>query len=326
MRILGLSLPWFRSQHDKTSEVSYVVEDIGDCIWAVSTRKLFSTYAGSCLRVRRVSDNAEQDIGFVNDSLDTGAIASFCGASECVAMTWYGQAPNGIGCEQTFGDNRQPLVYDGSSTYTSGGRPALFFRGDQASTSLNDNYDTTNLDVPQLTDDPGSTNRPWLLYVVFQALTFTDLTTGAALAAQSNNIIKFGTTSNNPAANHLFMFLLRPETDHLWLDMNDASYNPVVLSDPWTEDSAYLLARHNMDLTPNNEFYWKDVIVASGAATATDDLPWANLTQITVAFEPSRDVRNFHGYISEIVMFDGDKDSSITDIQNYIEGYYTIDP
>jgi len=38
---------------------------------AYSLRKLRSAYTGSAIRVRRSSDSTEQDIGFVNNELDT---------------------------------------------------------------------------------------------------------------------------------------------------------------------------------------------------------------------------------------------------------------
>lgn len=47
---------------------------------AYSMRKLKSDYAGSAIRVRRTRDNAEQDIGFVNNQLDTASLQSFVGS------------------------------------------------------------------------------------------------------------------------------------------------------------------------------------------------------------------------------------------------------
>jgi hypothetical protein len=46
---------------------------------AYSFRKLSNYYAGSSIRVRRSSDNAEQDIGFAGKNLDTTSLASFAG-------------------------------------------------------------------------------------------------------------------------------------------------------------------------------------------------------------------------------------------------------
>ena len=57
-----------------------------------SVRKLSSTYSGYCLKVRRSSDNAEQDIGFVNNELDTVAMKIFVGANSAYVTKWYNQA------------------------------------------------------------------------------------------------------------------------------------------------------------------------------------------------------------------------------------------
>lgn len=58
-----------------------------------SVRKLRAAYAGASMRVRRSSDNTEQDIGFDgNGDLDTAALLSFCGAGDGFVRTWYDQA------------------------------------------------------------------------------------------------------------------------------------------------------------------------------------------------------------------------------------------
>jgi hypothetical protein len=46
---------------------------------AYSLRQLSSTYTGSAIRVRRSSDNAEQDISFVENDLDTASMLDFVG-------------------------------------------------------------------------------------------------------------------------------------------------------------------------------------------------------------------------------------------------------
>jgi len=54
---------------------------------AYSLRKLRNTYIGSAIRVRRSSDNTETDIGFVNDTLDTGSLNNFVGSQNLLAFT-----------------------------------------------------------------------------------------------------------------------------------------------------------------------------------------------------------------------------------------------
>lgn len=91
---------------------------------AYSVRLLSSTYFGSCLRVRRDSDNAEQDIGFVAGWLDEGAITTFCGASNGYVVTWYDQSEGGYDAIMTT-STRQPQIYNGSVILTDNGKPSL---------------------------------------------------------------------------------------------------------------------------------------------------------------------------------------------------------
>jgi len=56
---------------------------------AYSLRKLRTAFMGSAIRVRRSSDNTEQDIGFVNNELDTSSLTTFCGAGNGFVTTWY---------------------------------------------------------------------------------------------------------------------------------------------------------------------------------------------------------------------------------------------
>lgn len=56
------------------------------------SRKLRTAYSGSALRVRRSSDNAEQDIGFSSNLLDESALTTFCGAGDGFIVTVYDQS------------------------------------------------------------------------------------------------------------------------------------------------------------------------------------------------------------------------------------------
>lgn len=74
---------------------------------AYGFRKLRSAYTGAAIRVRRSSDNAEQDIGFVGNSLDTAALTSFVGVSTAYLVTKYDQSTNGNNATQAT-TTRQP--------------------------------------------------------------------------------------------------------------------------------------------------------------------------------------------------------------------------
>lgn len=87
--------------------------------------KLRSTYVGSCMRVRRFSDNAETDIGFLNDYLDTAAIISFAGLGGTAFVTkWYNQVSGGVDAFQATA-NLQPYIYDTGVITTVGSVNAL---------------------------------------------------------------------------------------------------------------------------------------------------------------------------------------------------------
>jgi hypothetical protein len=73
------------------------------------------TYTGDCIRVRRASDNTEQDIGFDgNGDLDTSALTSFCTGTNCFIRTWYDQSGQGNNFTQTTTAS-QPKIYDSST-------------------------------------------------------------------------------------------------------------------------------------------------------------------------------------------------------------------
>lgn len=56
-----------------------------------SFRKTNPSYSGPCIRVRRSSDNTEQDIGWSGDLLDETALLSFVGSNNAFIRTWYDQ-------------------------------------------------------------------------------------------------------------------------------------------------------------------------------------------------------------------------------------------
>jgi hypothetical protein len=94
-----------------------------------SLRKLRSAYTGDAIRVRRDNDNAEQDIGFVNNELDTASLLAFVGANNGFVTTWYDQSGNGHDATQTNAAE-QPKIYDSiTGVVLDNGKPALDFDG-----------------------------------------------------------------------------------------------------------------------------------------------------------------------------------------------------
>jgi trimeric autotransporter adhesin len=95
---------------------------------AYSLRRLYASYTGAAIRVRRSSDNAERDIGFIGEHLDVLALLVFVGNGSGFVTTWYDQSGNGRHATQATAAN-QPLIVINGVVETQNGRPALFFDG-----------------------------------------------------------------------------------------------------------------------------------------------------------------------------------------------------
>lgn len=84
--------------------------------------RLLSTYTGPLIRVRRSSDNAEQDIGYDGGgALDTAALASFVSSDSAYVVTWYDQSGGGNDLTQAT-TSKQPRIVN-AGTYDGFVRP-----------------------------------------------------------------------------------------------------------------------------------------------------------------------------------------------------------
>ena len=112
---------------EDTAGFTGLLDDYPGAAAAYSLRLLDSTYTGSAIRVRRASDNTEQDIGFDSLSeLDTSALATFCAGTDGFVKTWYSQTGSNDATQTTV--THQPKIYDSvTGTHTVGGDPAVEF-------------------------------------------------------------------------------------------------------------------------------------------------------------------------------------------------------
>ena len=129
----------------------YIVDDYAGASVAFSVRKIRAAQT-LCMRIRRESDNAETDIGFSGDNLDTAAIASHCGASNGRVVKWYDQSGNGNDATQATSTS-QPRIYNGSAVYTKNSVVAIFFDNGGTNLSLTSgvNMSGVNWSVYQIT-------------------------------------------------------------------------------------------------------------------------------------------------------------------------------
>lgn len=112
------------------SVFSGVIDQVGvSAQVAFGTRKLRTAYAGSALRVRRSSDNAELDIGFTaSGDLNTTALLAHTGAGQGYVVTWYDQSGNGNDVTQATA-LAQPQIAVGGVAHAINGKTAINFDG-----------------------------------------------------------------------------------------------------------------------------------------------------------------------------------------------------
>jgi hypothetical protein len=79
-------------QADADPPLDDVILTIAENEMAYGLRLLRAAYAGSAVRIRRSSDDTEQDIGFSGNFFDISAFSSFVGAGSGFVTTWYNQS------------------------------------------------------------------------------------------------------------------------------------------------------------------------------------------------------------------------------------------
>ena len=138
---------------EEVDQVTTLLDSYGGAEGAYSVRLLRAAYSGSCLRVRRASDNAEQDIGFDGSgNVDSNAISTFCSGTNGFLRKWYDQSGNANDVNQTT-TAEQPKIYDSvAGVITENGNVALELTDGlhkitypNLSTSLGDAYVVSNI-------------------------------------------------------------------------------------------------------------------------------------------------------------------------------------
>jgi len=111
-----------------TSAFTGLLDTYSGAAVAYSLRKLRNAYSGSAIRVRRSSDNTEQDFGFVNNILDTASLLTFCGAGSGFVTTWYDQSGNAKDSTQATA-TAQPRIVNAGVLDLVNGKAAILGDG-----------------------------------------------------------------------------------------------------------------------------------------------------------------------------------------------------
>ena len=241
---------------------------------AYSLRKLSAAYSGSAIRVRRSSDNAEQNIGFdAGGNLDTTGLLSFVGSGSGFVTTWYDQSGNGNNAFQTAA-SVQPQIVSNGSLILRNSKPYI-----EATSSRYFQFTT------ELYNASGSEYSLWMTYVK--------------------------DTGGNQAV------LLTNSNSYMWLDygiqQNISNWCIVNISTAHATNTLYLIntiAGNSGSTQYRNSLSIASTISAPGVARATH-LPSASFRTAKIT-------------MSEFIYYPTNKTSQRVLISANINGYYSI--
>jgi hypothetical protein len=285
---------------------------------AYSLRKLRAAYTGSAIRVRRSSDNTEQDIGFNgSNGLDTTALATFVGAGNGFVTTWYDQSGNGRDVTQTSSAN-QPQIVNSGSVILENGKPAVQFNGTSnvltASTASNwnflhqagiyfnfgvakagDNVDPNNIYAIWGNTSTVSQNGSYLAYDDRVSSSRNDALF-QVIGASNNNPVVLNVVNNYQSANIQFMHTVKA-------DPNNATAS---------ERSA--IATNGRAFNKNNTASFTASTNAATRPLSIGAIPDAS--NVLIAF--------MKGAIQEQIFYASDQSSNQTPIELNINTYYNV--
>ena len=240
------------------------------------------------IRVRRSSDNTEQDIGYdSNNVLDESALTTFVGANNGFVVKLYDQSGNGKNMEQSTAAN-QPKIVNSGTVLKDNSKPALSFNGTSQYLAVTDN---TILHASSLTS---------CFY------------TAQIFSGSYNSPI----ASKNYSADGGYFFGNLGSDDKLQLYI-DQGVNLVGSTAIFNLQK--LLTNFNQTGTNNSKFYVNGSLDAQWTKSS---LSGTNSTYFALGFDPLGIY--LKGNMQEAIIYSTDQTSNQTGIEGNINTFYSI--
>jgi hypothetical protein len=259
---------------------------------AYSLRRLSGTYQGSAIRVRRSSDNTEQDIGFdFNGNLNTAALLSFCGVGNGFVTAWYDQSGNARNATQSTGAN-QPQIVSSGSVILDNNKPAVQFNGTNKNVLFTPGliYTTNNI----LGFAVFSTTNNTLVQLLLSQNDFVDFPLGRSTVLQIN--------SNKG------VFFFNNGTSYTNNSLGTISNNTQTLMLNYSSDDDYYCSLNG---SSGNSEVTNQVFTPSGITAG-------------IGAQPKSLNNPLFGKIQEIVVYNSDQITNKTGLETNINSYYNI--
>ena len=280
-----------------------LLNDYDGAAAAYSLRLLDKSYSGSAVRVRRASDNAEQDIAFANNELDTATLETFASGTDAFVTTWYDQSGNGNDAAQATA-SAQPKIVSSGSTILENGKAAVQFDGSD------DNLNTSAFEMTSA-------------FSVFGA--FNMSATSGYRALISHNFVSSGSAFLNQGR---WILTRTGGAGQDWQGGDTA------LIGDGSSASRYPRFISNGSVFSSNTQY-----VVSGVLSNTTSQLWANGSASTARIQQTASITSetgkvyigsseiydeFQGKIQEVMIWDIDQSSNRTGIETNINDFYSI--
>jgi len=258
---------------------------------AYSLRKLRTAYTGDAIRVRRASDNTEQNIGFVNNVLDTASLTSFCSGTNGFVTTWYDQSGNGYDATQSTGAN-QPRIVSSGSVILDNNKPAVQFNGTNKNVLFTPGliYTTNNI----LGFAVFSTTNNTLVQLLLSQNDFVDFPLGRSTVLQIN--------SNKG------VFFFNNGTSYTNNSLGTISNNTQTLMLNYSSDDDYYCSLNG---SSGNSEVTNQVFTPSGITAG-------------IGAQPKSLNNPLFGKIQEIVVYNSDQITNKTGLETNINSHYNI--
>lgn len=264
-----------------------------DAAAAYSLRLLSSTYSGSAIRVRRADDNAEQDIGFRNNELDTSTLEIFSLGSDCFITTWYDQSGNTINATQSTAAS-QPKIVTSGTTITENGKPCIDFDSSDDRLELNGIFSGATEFTFIEVDKPNNTNvrvNYWAQFIDF------------------SNVNTFFRYNNNG-------------TIQVFLGDNETAIDSFSSSSSYSAQQNLQFITYDSSQLATNQV---DVFVNDSDFGMSGSTTFGTLNTVEDAYIGSRITSNyFDGKIQEIVAYTTEKSTDRSGMQTNINDFYSI--
>jgi hypothetical protein len=327
--------PYVNLTAQQLQTATYLLDSYSGTAVAYSLRKLRSSYSGSAIRVRRSSDNVEQNIGFdANGNLDTTSLSSFTnptdtgklldsysGASVAYSLrklsaTYSGSAirvrRSGDNSEQNIGfDAGGNLDTTGLLSFVGSGSGFVTTWYDQSGNG-NHAFQTSASVQPQIVSN-GSlilrNSKPYIEATSSRYFQFTNELYNAAGSEYSLWMTYVKDTGGNQA------ILLTNGNSYMWLDYGiQQSFSPNTATNISAHATNTLYLINNMAGNSGSTQYRNSLSIGSSGAPGV-----ARATHL-----PSASFRTAKITMSEFIYYPTNKTSQRVGISANINGYYSI--